>query len=306
MMAFAVLLLLGAGAAGYWGVSLSQQPKPVAAPEPVAVAEPSVSTEFVKKVVSETRQDVVVLARDVAANARITEDDIAIEALRIAPPGSFAQVDAVLGRSLWRDIPAGTVLNEASFEVGGPLARMIRKDERALAIKIDEIVGTGGHLYPGDYVDALLFLREDEKNADRTVQMAVPALRVLSVGADLGLDRSGQPVTQLQTNDDNKSGQTGNKVARSAVLAVPEELVTRFMLAAQAGVLRLAVRSADEKRLEAYYEGESTTVTEINRQLYQFEKLALRGEQRHQPGLVSSHPQGIQVFRGSAVSHEKP
>lgn len=41
------------------------------------------------------------------------------------------------------------------------------------------------------------------------------------------------------------------------VLAVPEALLSRLMLAAQAGVLRLAVRSAEEKRLARYWAGES-------------------------------------------------
>ena len=45
--------------------------------------------------------------------------------------------------------------------MGGPLARMIRPDERALAVSIDEVAGAGGQLTPGDYVDILLFLHNN-------------------------------------------------------------------------------------------------------------------------------------------------
>src|SRR5690606_26730000 len=127
-----------------------------------------------QQVEDETRVPVVMLARAVSAHVPLTEADLLVERLRLAPPGTFNDATSLVGKTLWRDLPAGTVLTDSSFEVGGPLARMIRPDERAVAIAIDVIVGNGGHLRPGDYVDVLLYLSQSELNSDQTAQVVVP------------------------------------------------------------------------------------------------------------------------------------
>ncbi|WP_241237765.1 RcpC/CpaB family pilus assembly protein, partial [Xanthomonas euvesicatoria] len=128
----------------------------------------------------------------------------------------------------------------------------------------------------------LLFLQENELNTDRTVQVAVPALRVLSVGDELGLATSGEPITppQMLTPEEQANQQTAARNqpsarAETAVLAIPEALPTRFALAAEVGSLRLAVRAAEEGRLSDFYRGESAVTDELNQQLFQFEKFAL-------------------------------
>lgn len=310
-MVLAGLLLAGAVVAGYWGLSLSRQPQaaPVTA-EPTAPAPPVIETPGLPLPGAEDeRVPVVVLARAVSAMGQISAEDLLVEQLRVAPPGSFAETEPLLGRVVWRDLPAGTVLNESSFETGGPLARMIRPQERALAIQIDEVISGGGHIQPGDYVDVLLFLRDDNRNSDRTAQVVIPALRVLTVGAAMGADRSGEPL-MAPVSDEEQSSRANRRAepARTAVLAVPQGLVTRFMLASEAGKLRLAVRSIDEKLLADYQAGKglSDKVDELNRQLFQFEKLALRQVQRPQPGLVPARPAGIPVYHGSDVSRQSP
>ena len=294
LMGLAVVLIAGAGMAGYWGLTLSREPQAPPA-EPVAEQE-AVVVQPEKPAVAELRADVIVLARDIPAFSKLTETDLVVEKLRVAPPGSYSDTSALIGRQIWRDLPAGTVLNEGSFNEGGPLARMIRPGERAVPVKIDEVVAAGGHLRPGDYVDVLLFLKSDGQNTQRSAQVAVPALRVLSVGDDIGMDLSGEPVATPADDGDKRAQRP--RVARSAVLAVPDALVTRFTLASQVGSLRLAVRSAEEKRLAAFYAGEPGKIEEINRQLFRFEKFMLSP--------AAAKPAGIQVFRGSIVSRENP
>lgn len=313
-MVLAGLLLVGAVIAGYWGLSLSQP----AQVQQVAVesAEPEPEREFELPSLLQVESDdepervpVVVLAQAVPAMGTINAEHLLVEELRVAPPGSFADPESLIGRVVWRDLPIGTVLNESSFETGGPLARMIRPEERALAIQVDEVVTAGGHIQPGDYVDVLLFLREDDRNSDRTAQVVIPALRVLSVGNALGADRTGEPLMPPVDPDEQDSRANRRpEVPRTAVLAIPQELLTRFMLASEVGKLRLAVRSIDEKLLADYQAGKGLAdkVEELNRQLFQFEKLALRQTKRPQPGLVPARPAGIPVYHGSDVSRQYP
>src|SRR5690554_2484377 len=313
-MVLAGLLLVGAVIAGYWGLSLSRQPQVVevevvAEPAPIVAAPTLELPDLPLRNSEEERVPVVVLARAVPAMSAISAEDLLIEELRVAPPGSFAEAEPLVGRVVWRDLPAGTVLNEASFETGGPLARMIRPEERALAIQVDEVISGGGHIQPGGYVDVLLFMRDDERNSDRTVQVVVPALRVLTVGSALGADRSGEPLmAPVAAEEQDSRANRRAEQARTAVLALLAALTTRFMLASEVGKLRLAVRSIDEKLLAGYQAGTALEdqVEELNRQLFQFEKLALRQVKRPQPGLAPARPAGIPVYHGSDVSRQYP
>ncbi|HWK54993.1 MAG TPA: Flp pilus assembly protein CpaB, partial [Hyphomicrobiales bacterium] len=258
------MLLFGAGFAAYWGVRQSPPAVVEAAPQTMALVAPEATTEapmlpptspaadtsLTQRLQDEARVAVVVLARDVPAHTLLSADDLAVEQLRIAPPDSFADPNLLVGRVVWRDLPAGTLLSESSFGSGGPLARMIRPDERALTIAIDEVMGGGGHLQPGDFVDVLLFLPEDDRNADRTAQLLVPALRVLGVGDALGMTLAGEAAAPLLEQNNNDARRARSDGARTAVLAVPDALLTRFALATQVGRMSLAVRSAEEELLQ--------------------------------------------------------
>ncbi|TNE89353.1 MAG: Flp pilus assembly protein CpaB [Gammaproteobacteria bacterium] len=312
MLGAAVVLLAAAGATAYWGVKLSKgaDDTVLLSDAALAINAPASEDQVPPRAIQEIARpgvNVIVLANDVPKDRLITVDDLAIEILRIAPPGSFSERESLIGKRLWRNLPAGTILDENSFTAGGPLARMIRESERAVTIKADEVVTGGGHLVPGDYVDVLLYLQESKKNTDRTMQVVVPALRILSVGEQLGLTVNGNPAIPASGDEKKQADSQRNAKVRTIVLAIPEALLTRFSLAAQVGTLRLAVRSAEEGLLANYYEGDSDTVIEpVNQQLYQFEKFALRQAKRPQEGLVPPSPKGIQVFRGSVSSRELP
>lgn len=296
--------LVGALLAGYWGLVLSRPPaEPVAAP--VAAPQAPIVQQVVDKASDETRQPVVVLRREVAPYTPLTADDLLVERLQVAPAGSFQTIEQVLGRSSWRTLAAGTWLDQGSFEAGGPLARMIRPHERALALAIDDVIGAAGQLSPGDYVDVLLYLREENNNPQASAQVVLPALRLLSVGKQLGLANDGQPA---QPPLDEKARQEQQRApARTVVLAVPEALASRLLLAAQAGSLRLAVRSAEEQHLARYWadpQGRAQEVDSSNRELYRFSQLAQTPVAK--PFASVSAPRGMQIIRGNQSSQPTP
>ena len=308
-MLIAGLLLIGALIAGYWGLVLSRPPAPVAVP----VAAPTVTVEkTLAAVEDQTRFPVIVLVRDVPAFAPLTADDVVVEKLRTVPAGSLATVEQAIGRMPLRNLAAGTWLNEETFSAGGPLARMIRPEERALAVAVDEVIGAGGQLSPGDYVDVLLFLRRDTDNAEQSAQIVVPAIRVLAVGEQLGLANDGTPAEPpAATVEERAQAAQRRAAARSVVLAVPEPLLSRLMLAAQAGSLRLAVRSADEKLLSRYWAGETSSpdnVQNTNRDLYQFTQLAFTAPPKPVATRVAGggKPRGIEVIRGAGATQPTP
>lgn len=313
-MGLAVVFLLGALIAGYWGLVLSRQPAP-SIPAPVVQNQPvPAPVAVVPPPEDPMRKAVVVLLRDVPAYVPIKVEDLVVERLKAAPAGSFDSIDDVVGRSSWRALGAGTWLSESSFEAGGSLARMIRPDERALALTVDEVIGAGGQLSPGDYVDVLLYLPQDAINLDRSSQVAVSALRVLSVGELLGPTQDGKPAQNLSAEDRLRLEQR-KATARTVVVAVPQVLLSRLMLATQTGVLRLAVRSAEEKNLEQYWSGEGTSdvalrLDSARRDLLQFSQLSQSSPAR--PASVpgqSAAPRGprpVEVIRGNQVTQQTP
>ena len=299
----AALLFVGAIAAGYWGLVLSRQ-QPVAEVPVTQVVEQGVAAAD-----DTTRQSVVVLVRDVPPNVALTADDVTLEKLRTAPAGSLTAIDQAVGRTPWRSLSAGTWLEEQSFAMGGPLARMIRPDERALAVMIDEVSGVGGQLSPGDYVDVLLFLRQDVDNPQQSAQVVLPAVRVLSVGAELGLTSDGKLASQPKTAEEALKLEQNRANSRTAVLAIPELLLNQLMLATQAGTLRLAVRSADEQRLSKYWAGEQQSPTNLEnakRSLYQFNQLAMASPARAPVRSPAGAPRerGIEVIRGNQTAQQ--
>lgn len=299
-MILAGLFLFAALLAGYWGLRLSrpaepspvpvaapgEQPAPITPPQPAAPPEPA-------------RFPIVVLRKAVPADTPITADDLLVEQLQVVPAGAYQQVEQVIGRSSTRPLAPGTWLDASSFQAGGPLARMIRPGERAVAVAVDDVVGAGGQLRPGDYVDVLLFLREENNNPQSSAQVVLPALRVLSVDQQTGLGNDGRPAQTAEELKARREQQSvGGNALRTVGLAVPQALASRLMLAAQAGTLRLAVRSAEEGLLARYWSGTeaSAQVQAANRELYRFSQLSqvpLAG-----PAAVAGAP-AMQIIRGA-------
>ncbi|EZP28472.1 Flp pilus assembly protein CpaB [Pseudomonas sp. RIT288] len=305
-MGLAAVLLLGAIVVGYWGLMLSRHPVPVAQ----VPAAPAVALEkTVAAAEDQTRQPVVVLLHDVPPFTPLTAADVAVEKLRSAPAGSLSSVEQAVGRTPWRHLSAGTWLNDESFQAGGSLARMIRSDERALTVAVDEVIGAAGQLIPGDYVDVLLYLRQDASNLQQSAQIVVPAMRVLGVGEQYGLTNDGQPANPALSADDKLKQDQRRIAARTVVLAVPEQLLSRMMLATQVGTLRLAVRSSEEQRLAKYWAGESQSLAHVdnaNSQLFQFTQLALGAAPKAPAAGGHGAARPMEVIRGNQLSQQAP
>lgn len=301
-MVLAALFLFAALLAGYWGLVLSRPPAAPAATPVASTEHPTVAPAPTPvQPAQPPGSPIVVLRKAVPANTPLSEEDLLVEHLQVVPAGALQRTEQAIGRSSARPLAAGTWLDESSFLAGGPLARMIRAHERAVVVGVDEVVGAAWQLRPGDYVDVLLFLREDNHNPQASAQVVLPALRVLSVGEQTGIGNDGRPA---QTADEQAlrreaTGQGG--ASRTVALAVPQALASRLMLAAQAGTLRLAVRSADEQLLARYWaepQGKQQ-VDNANRDLYRFSQLSQVPLAKAAPGGGAA---GMQVIRGAQAA----
>lgn len=226
------ILAVGALGVAYLAIQLSKTPAP-----PAPVAAPAVSTKV----------SVATTTRAIPAGQMLSAGDVELTTVDAPSPQAYKQVQDVVGRITSSELPAKTLLLPSHF-AADTLANLLKPGERAVAVQVDEVVGVGGFAQPGEFVDVLVFLPRDGENQG-SAQMVVEDARLLSVGEASALAPAAthNPSTaEALTKDTNARSATENRGQRqnmrSAVLAVRDSDANRLMLAANAGVLRLALR----------------------------------------------------------------
>jgi pilus assembly protein CpaB len=228
------LLLLGVAVAAGVGTVytarsvLQPPPAPVAAPQQVATPEPQPKTR------------VLVAAKAMPAGHLIAPEDI------VAKPwdeederlGSYfvesVQPPAELhGAVVRRGVEAGVPLIQGRIVKPGEqgfLAAVMEPGMRAVAVRINEVTGIAGLVFPGDRVDLLLTQTvqrpEDPQRAERrAAETVLTNLRVLAVD---------------QSTNDQTATPTEAEIVTLEVTPKQAELVT---LIAELGILSLSLRS---------------------------------------------------------------
>lgn len=247
MILLAILLILGASVAGYLGYKTTTEAKQAA----IQAEQKAIAAQKVAEIGVPGKVAVVVIKQGVPAYKVLSADDLAIDYLKIAPPRTYRTIEEVVGQTIQVELAAGALLELGNLQPGSEVARLLKPGERAVAIPVDEVVGGGGFVQPGDTVDILLFLR-GENGAKDSAQVVMQSLRVLGFGADI-INPAGGTETPEQ-----KAGRKNERArARSAVLAVAEKDVTRIMLASSLGTLRMATRPAAETQIITPVAGET-------------------------------------------------
>ncbi|MCK2183438.1 Flp pilus assembly protein CpaB [Halomonas getboli] len=150
---------------------------------------------------------------------------------------SFSDLAEVEGRVLTRPLAVGDVLRPSDFAAGGLLAEAVPAGMRGIAVSVDEVIGGGGFVAPGDRVDVFFYAQDSDGERTRLARRVLRNVEVLSYGSAL----SGQPPAEDDEGGAKRSG-------RTAVLALDERQAPRLLLAEQTGRLRLAVIGAEERR----------------------------------------------------------
>lgn len=244
----AILLAVGAVGIGYLGYKTSRTPPK---PETVVVEQ-----------IRPKGEEVVFAARDIPAGQVIAETDLTTAVVPTRPVRSFASAAELTGRKTRVDIAAGEMMLGSHFPSYSQLALTLRPGERALAVKVDEVIGTGGFIEPGDHVDVLLYLRSDrEVGSDSSAQVVLSNVRVLAFGNMLSMPEQSEDGDDVQSSQmekaragDSKPASTRQKKdeeptgkkSKTAVLAISETDTSTLMLAESGGRIRLALRGPEE------------------------------------------------------------
>jgi pilus assembly protein CpaB len=184
-------------------------------------------------------QDVVIASKDIPAGSTIAEamlKDGTVRAIKwpksSVPAGAFGTPKEVIGKVNRVKIMANEpILDSRLSGEGAGLTVRLEPGKRAMAVRVDEIIGVSGFIVPDDRVDVIVTTTppgNDNKDA-RLSKIVLQNKRVLSV-AQSTEQKDGKP-----------------QVARSITLEVSPEEAEKLSLAYQEGPIVLALRGVGDE-----------------------------------------------------------
>ncbi len=243
-----IALAAGAILLGYLGLRLSAAPES----QPVVAQQPNTDSE-------QPAHTVIISSRKIPAGTALEAGELTSIRVPVIRAGAFDAVDKLIGRVPMVPIAAGEILMESHFQAGSHLARLLAPGQRAVAIKVNEVIGGGGYVQPGDYVDVLLYLRGGGVEVKRSVaRTLIERVAVLAYGDSLAVGSDGNILSAAADAGQSEAS------SHSAVLAVPRDQVERLMLGENAGVIRLSVVSSKEIASQESTKGYKSSPVELS------------------------------------------
>ena len=171
----------------------------------------------------------VVASKEIPIATKIMPEDLKIidwpkEGI---PKDAFSQIEDLKGRITRIKIFEGELIIEGKLVPKGGmpgLPALIPKGERAVAMKVSEVSGIAGFIHPGDLVDVISVITRGTK--EWMCKTILQNVKVLGVGTEI----------------EETPGKKPKRVDTVTLLLSPQD-VEKLALAAEAGELRLALRS---------------------------------------------------------------
>ena len=232
---------------------------------------------------------VLAAASDLKLGSVITSADLTTVDFAGQPPaGTLQKPEGVIGRGVTSVIYKGEPLMEERLALpgsGGGMAAIIPRGMRAIAVRVDEVVGVAGFVTPGMKVDVLVSGNPGFGKETMVTQTLLQNIEVLSAGTDIQKDAEGKPlqvqvVNLLVTPDQaQRISLAGNNLRIQLVLRNPldtkvEAMNGTGMSSLFGGVTAPVSRTASPARET---EPRSYAVEVINGSKHSEEKFAVAG-----------------------------
>ncbi len=151
------------------------------------------------------------------------------------PPGYYADPSALAGRVVIYPVKANEPILESRLAPqsvkGGGVAAVITPGKRAMAVKVDKVVGVAGFINPGHRVDVLVTLSKSARSTDPITKTVLENILVLATGTEVEKTGKQEKAAQVDVITLEVSPEEGEKLA----------------LAATEGKLQLALRNIGDK-----------------------------------------------------------
>lgn len=148
------------------------------------------------------------------------------------PPGALRDPKDAVDRIITSRVLEGEPISSgklAAKDAGNGLAALIPANMRAIAVRVDDVVGVAGFIHPDDRVDVIVTIRPIRPaDSEPTSKVILQNVKVLAVGKE------------MDVSDRNRN--QANPVTVATLLVNPEES-EKLALAASEGKLLLTLRS---------------------------------------------------------------
>jgi pilus assembly protein CpaB len=143
---------------------------------------------------------VAAAARDLPVGHLVGAEDIRMIGwpAQAVPEGFSRSPAEVAGRGLLTAMAANEPFlpsKLASAEAGGGLSILIPEGKRAMAVRVDDVVGVAGFVVPGTRVDVVVTLNEGTQNNQPVTQLVLQNIQVMASGQSIQRDARGEPQT---------------------------------------------------------------------------------------------------------------
>jgi pilus assembly protein CpaB len=147
---------------------------------------------------TEEETQIVVAAGKLVLGQRITESDVRLTKwpAEVRLEGSFSDPMEVIGRGVIVPMLANEpILNSklAPAEAGAGLTTAIPEGMRAVAVKVNDVIGVAGFVLPGTRVDVILTGSPDESGRNDTSKVILENVQVLAAGQNIEQEVEGEP-----------------------------------------------------------------------------------------------------------------
>jgi pilus assembly protein CpaB len=153
------------------------------------------------------------------------------------PKDSFLDPTKLEGRVVKTNLSVDEAVTESKLAApgtSGGLSSLIREGNRAITVRVNDVIGVAGFALPGNYVDIIVSTQKDAPNGERVElnvsKIVLERILVLAVAQELGRD------------------ETKPKVVNAVTLEVTPEQAERLDLARSVGTLSLALRNQVDQK----------------------------------------------------------
>lgn len=196
---------------------------------------------------------VVVAAKDIGSGTRITSDMVTVRDVSqdSVLTGAFDKPESVVdqittvpivsGEQVISAKVVGTGADLSEFGDNPPLALIVSQGMRGVSVEVNSIVGAGGLVRPGDYVDVVLTVRvKAGEGNDQIAATVLQNLKVLAVGQTVATTGLGteDPAKQKDNDKDATTVTLAATPIQGEVLALADACRLNFE-----GRLAIAVRA---------------------------------------------------------------
>jgi pilus assembly protein CpaB len=231
----------------------------------------------------QSTRDVVVAVKEIPSGTVVTDDMIGIVPYLQSsiPAGTFSSPEQVNGKVVRATVAAGEPVLESRLGEKAGLTVLLTPGQRAMAVRVDEIIGVSGFIAPNDRVDVIANVTPSGAGEDaqdgQIAKIVLQNRRVLAVA---------------QTMEEKKDGKP--QVVNSITLELTPEEAEKLSIASLEGHLILALRGPHD---EDIVETQGITKSDL---------LALaphpqQQQQIEQPTTIRGKYQ-VEVYQGSAKS----